>query len=203
MSDFINEPAEWDCFKFYGVEAACEANYPEDDGIRVLIADHRTEEYEPAGLSISDVMIWFIRNNLRIGAMHFQAVRLDDPTVGLETIIKAGTVSQMAYDGMEEIVAGRDDETFPAGTYLIVNNFEIERSLRGHGYGVCAIDALCSEIETPESQLSELLWDTKTILVRPYSDISELDEGFAQLLLEKLQDAIGDPEGILVTSVPE
>jgi hypothetical protein len=199
----MDEAAEWDCFKFYGVEAECEARYPEDDGIRVLIAEHRTEEYEPFGLRVSDVMRWFIRNNLRIGAMHFQTVRLMEETLGLEAVVRAGTISQMAYDGMEEIVAGRDDEMFSAGTYMLVNNFEIERSVRGNGFGVLAVNALCSEIHTPESELSDLLWDTKAILVRPYSDLSLISESFAEFLLAELQDAIGEPEGILLSTVPD
>lgn len=203
MSDTNIEQPEWDCFKFYGLEASCESGFPEDDCIRVLIAEKTTEEYEPFGLTVSDLMIWFVRNNLRIGAMHVQAVHLCHETVGMEAIVKAGTVSQTAYDGMEEIVAGRDGEVFDAGTYLIINNFEIERSVRGNGYGIGSVDALCGEIETPETELNELLADTQVILLRPFSDINLIDEDFATYLLARLQDAIGDPECILLSSVPE
>ncbi len=203
MIDPDIQNAEWDCFSFQGLEAACQSHYPEDDIIRVMIAERLTDEFEPGGISSTDVMVWFIRNNMRIGAMDFQAVHLPEPVTGFEAIVKASTASRMVYDGMEEIVAGRDDEICDAGTYLIVNNFEIERSVRGHHFGVRAIDAFCEEVTIPDTELHDLLFNTKTILIRPYSDLSVLDNDFAELLLIKLQDALGDPEGILISTASE
>lgn len=204
MTTEIIEEVEWDCFNFHGIESACEANHPADNRIRVFVAYNRVDEINTRGsMRATEILVWFTQNNLRIGAMDFSAVRYLHPVTGAEATSLAALASYMVYDGMEEIVADRDEEAFGPGNHLIVNNFEIERSVRRQGLGAKALEAFCAEARNPDSEIFELLHDTLVVLVRPYSDIDTIDDVFAEHLLERIQDSLGEPDGILLSTVPD